>query len=39
MANTTTERNVRTMGEAKSLAEFEAIRLNYRGGGPNYAGM
>ena len=37
MANATSERNVRTMGEAKSLAEFEAIRLNYRGGSPNYA--
>jgi hydrophobe/amphiphile efflux-1 (HAE1) family protein len=31
------ERNVRTMGEAKSVKDFETIRLNYRGGLPNYA--
>jgi hydrophobe/amphiphile efflux-1 (HAE1) family protein len=37
IADATQERNVRTMGEAKTLADFEAIRLNYRGGGPNYA--
>lgn len=28
---------VRTLGEARSLAEFENIRLNSRGGQPNYA--
>jgi HAE1 family hydrophobic/amphiphilic exporter-1 len=37
IADSSVERNVRTMGEAKSVAEFEAIRLNYRGGGPNYS--
>ena len=37
IADATRERNVRTMGEAKSVKDFEAIRLNYRGGQPNYA--
>ena len=30
------EHTVRTMGEAKTVKEFENIRLNYRGGQPNY---
>ncbi len=31
------EHTVRMMGEAKSVQEFENIRLNYRGGQANYA--
>lgn len=31
------EYNVRTMGEAKSVAEFEKILIKTRGGAPNYA--
>ncbi len=30
------EHTVRTLGEAKTVKEFENIRLNYRGGQPNY---
>ncbi|MES2200622.1 MAG: efflux RND transporter permease subunit, partial [candidate division FCPU426 bacterium] len=37
IADSARERNVRTTGEAKSVKEFEAIRMNYRGGQPNYA--
>jgi hydrophobe/amphiphile efflux-1 (HAE1) family protein len=31
------EHTVRTLGEAKTVKEFENIRLNYRGGSPNYS--
>jgi hydrophobe/amphiphile efflux-1 (HAE1) family protein len=31
------EHTVRTLGEAKTVKEFEDIRLNYRGGQPNYS--
>ncbi|HTY13307.1 MAG TPA: efflux RND transporter permease subunit [Candidatus Omnitrophota bacterium] len=31
------DHTVRTMGEAKSAAEFEQLRINARGGQPNYA--
>jgi hydrophobe/amphiphile efflux-1 (HAE1) family protein len=30
------ESNIRVLGEAKSPEEFEKIRINTRGGGPNY---